>query len=129
MAFRVLVPAHPTADIPAGAAMLEVSRGRALLLHAPRLPFAEACAQAVKRGRLVSVPGNCETGGFFDPERGELRPGQRGIHPLEAWVGKRLYRSDLDARENATQRRAQARRLLMQGRTADAYRIDRRFGL
>ncbi len=57
---------------------------------------------------------------------GELRA--RNIRALEAWPGRRVSRSDLEALDNRTTRRHRARRLFMQGRYAEAQRIDPRMG-
>jgi hypothetical protein len=91
--------------------------------------FAENCAQAVRRGRVVAIPAGSTLVGYFDEGDGELRPDPRGLAVLEKWLGKRVYRNDLVARDNRADRRSQARRLLMQGRTVEAFRLDRRGGL
>ena len=126
--YRVFVPAAPTETIPKGAALLEAGRGRAMMFHDPREPFAERCAKAISYGRIIALPEDCTEVGFYDEYAGELNPTPRGLHVLESWIGQRAYRGDLEARDNRTNRRSQARRLMMQGRSAEAYRLDRRFG-
>ncbi|MGD1059114.1 MAG: hypothetical protein ABR992_17060 [Solirubrobacteraceae bacterium] len=133
MRYRVLVPAEPSDAIPRGAAVLECRRGahRAAYgrVYAGRDQFGELCAQTVRRGRLVALPDGCAEVGFYDEVDGELCAHNRGIGVLERWLGRRVSRSDLQARDNRSTRRAQARRLFLQGRFAEAAKIDPRMGL
>jgi len=127
--YRVLVPEEPTEQVLKGAALLEVRGDRGLVFYSRQEGFAELCAQAARGGRLVPLPENCSEAGVYDEQDGEMRLNQRNVQLLERWVGHRISRSDLEARDNRSSRRAQARRLTMQGRTAEAFMIDRRFGL
>jgi hypothetical protein len=130
--YRVLVPAEPSDAIPRGAAVLEYRRhahGAHGRIYAGRDQYGELCAQAARRGRLVGLPDGCTEVGFYDDIDGELRAHQRGLAVLERWLGRRVTRSDLEARENRSSRRAEARRLFFQGRFAEAARIDPRMGL
>jgi hypothetical protein len=126
---RVLVPSEPTAEIPKGAALIEVGRGRGMMCHAPREPFAESCAQALRQGRLVELPEGCVEAGVFDEHDGELRLSHHAHGALDSWLGHRLSRSDLEARDCRSDRRARARRLTFEGRRAEAFLLDRRLGL
>ncbi|HTU78597.1 MAG TPA: hypothetical protein VMF09_07540 [Solirubrobacteraceae bacterium] len=130
MRYRVLAEASDT--IPRGAAVLEYRRGSHGAAHgrvsAGQDRYGELCAQAVRRGRLVALPDACSEVGFYDDFDGELRAHQRGLAVLERWLGRRVSRSDLEARDNRSARRAEARRLAFQGRFAEAARIDPRMG-
>jgi hypothetical protein len=133
MRYRVLVPAEPSDAIPRGAAILEYRRrahgatyGR---VYAGPDQFGELCAQAARQGRVLALPDDCAEVGFYDEVDGELRAHDRGIALLERWLGRRMYRGDLEARDNRSARRARARRLLFQGRFAEAAKLDRRLGL
>jgi len=127
--YRVLVPEEPTDEILRGAALLEVRGGRGLVFYARSEGFAELCARAARDGRLVPLPEGCAEVGVYEEQDGELRLNHRNTQLLERWVGHRVSRSDLEARDNRSSRRAQARRLTMQGRTAEAFMLDRRLGL
>ena len=129
MPYRVLVPNEASETVPQAAALLEVRHGQAVVCRLRGESFAENCAQAVRRGRVVAIPAGSTLVGYFDEGDGELRPDPRGLAVLEKWLGKRVYRNDLVARDNRADRRSQARRLLMQGRTVEAFRLDRRGGL
>ncbi len=133
MRYRVLVPAEPSDAIPRGAAVLEYRRGARGAAYgrmcAGREQFGELCAQAARHGRVVALPDGCVEVGFYDEVDGELRAHNRGIAHLEQWLGRHVYRGDLEARENRSARRAQARRLLFQGRIAEAAKLDPRLGL
>jgi hypothetical protein len=128
MQYVIVVPAEPGEGIPQGAAVVRTGRGAFLAYSDPHVPFGERCAQAVRHGSLVQVTGATEIG-WFDDTEGEIRLNRRGADVLAPWIGHPVYRNDLAARENLADRRARARRLTMQGRLAEAYRIDRRLGL
>jgi hypothetical protein len=51
---------------------------------------------------------------------GELRTQRPGVAALERWLGRRVYRNDLEAFDNRQTRRQRARRLALQGPTAEA---------
>ena len=129
--FRVVVPADPAGagHLPRGAALLMVGVGGARCYHHPRDSFAERCAKAAAgHCRMVDVSFDTVEVGMFDARAGEVRLGRAGAGPLEAWLGQRVYRNDLEARGTLAGRRSQARRLALQGRTAQALRLDRRMG-
>ncbi|HEY5286201.1 MAG TPA: hypothetical protein VIJ50_03750 [Solirubrobacteraceae bacterium] len=132
MRYRVLVPAQPSASIPRGAAVLEHRRragaayGR---VYSGRDQFGELCAQAARQGRGIALPDGCTEVGFYDEVDGELRAHNRGIALLEHWLGRRVYRGDLEARDNRSAKRARARRLAFEGRIAEAAKLDHRLGL
>ncbi len=132
MRYRVLAPAEAGATIPRGAAVLEYrhrAHGAAHgLVYAGRDQFAELCAQAARQGRLVALPDDCQEVGYYDADDGELRAHNRGIAALERWLGRRVNRGDLEARENRSSSRARARRLTFEGRFAEAAKLDRRCG-
>jgi hypothetical protein len=70
------------------------------------------------------------TVGVYNDHDGELRlNAYRGAPLLSAWCGHPIHRGDLEARDSRSARRMQARRLMMQGRTAEAFQLDRRMGL
>jgi hypothetical protein len=128
--YRVLVPSEPSELIPKGAALLQLRRGEGVVYLARGDSFAECCANARTRGRVVAIPEDAVEVGIFEEGDGELRLGHgSGVAALERWLGHRVYRNDLEARDNRSDRRARARRLTMQGRTAEAFLIDRRLGL
>lgn len=133
MRYRVLVPAEPSDAIPRGAAVLEYRRGARGSaygrMYAGRDQYGELCAQAARHGRLVALPDGCTEVGYYDETDGELRAHNRGLAALERWLGRRVHRDDLEARENRSARRAEARRLLFQGRIAEAASIDPHLGL
>jgi hypothetical protein len=133
MRYRVLVPADPSEAIPRGAAVLEDSRRAHARTHgrvyAGRDQYGELCAQAAQHGRLVALPEGCAEVGYYDAIDGELRAHRSGLAALERWLGRRVHRGDLEARDNRTTRRAEARRLLFQGRIVEAAKIDPRLGL
>jgi hypothetical protein len=128
MPYVIVVPAEPGEGIPQGAAVVRTGRGAFLAYSDPHVPFGERCAQAIRCGRPVQVTGGTEIG-WFDDFEGEIRLNQRGAAVLAPWIGHPVYRNDLTARDNRADRRARARRLTMQGRLAEAYRLDRRLGL
>lgn len=128
MLYRVVVPAQPTETVPAGAALLAHGRGTALM-QASDESFGECCAKAARHGTLVKIPGGANEIGTYDETYGELRLRQGGADRLAIWLGHPISRGDLEARENRTVRRGRARRLLYEGRVAEAFRIDRRMGL
>lgn len=130
MRHRILVPAEPSAAIPRGAAVLEHRRapGAQGRFYAGRDQFGELCAQAARQGRLVALPAGWTEVGFYDEVDGELRAHNRGIALLEQWLGRRVSRGDLEARDNRAVRRARARRLTTEGRIAEAARLDPRLG-
>lgn len=132
MRYRVLVPAEPSDAISRGAAVIEWRRAGSAAhgrVYADRAQYGELCAQAIRQGQLVKLPADCEEVGLYDDLDGELRAHHRGLAALERWLGRRVSRSDLEARDNRSARRAQARRLFYQGRFAEAARIDPRMGL
>jgi hypothetical protein len=91
-----------------------------------------ASATDIRRSRWgseipVAIPAGCIEIGAYEATDDELRC--RNVAALEAWLGRRVSRSDLEALDNRTTRRHEARRLLMQGRYAEAQRIDPRMGL
>ncbi|MGA9315838.1 MAG: hypothetical protein WBV77_14565 [Solirubrobacteraceae bacterium] len=129
MRYRVLVPAEPTDAIPRGAALLEVDRTGYGLVSSGGAQFGELCAQALREGRRVAIPEGCVEVGYYDAIYGELHPQPRGVAALESWLGRPTNRSDFEAVENRMARCRRARRLLMQGRYAEAARIDPRMGL
>jgi hypothetical protein len=126
MLYRVLVPKEPTQEIPRGAALLETARGRGTMFLG-RNQFGERCAKAIRQGRRVAIPADCIEIGSYEATDGELRA--LNIAALEAWLGRRVSRSDLEALDNRATRRHRARRLYMQGRYAEAQRLDLRMGL
>lgn len=136
MRYRVVVPFEPSEAIPQGAAILETGerggpdrRQRYGLMFAGHEQFGELCAQAACGGRRVVVPADCREVGYYDAVEGELRTHNPGTAALERWLGRRVSRSDLEALDNRAARRRRARRLLGQGRYAEAARIDPRMGL
>lgn len=131
MRYRVLVPAEPSDAIPRGAAIVEYRRhahGAHGRVYAGRDQYGELCAQAVRRGRVVALPDGCAEVGFYDDVEGELRAHRPGLAVLERWLGRRVSRSDLEARDNRSARRARARRLTFEGRITEAAKLDRRLG-
>lgn len=131
MLYRVLVPAEPSNAIPRGAAVIEWCRaGRTAhgRVYADREQYGELCSQAIRQGLLVALPDSCTEVGFYDEVDGELRAHDRGLALLERWLGRPVSRGDLEAHETRSTRRAQARRLVLQGRFADAFKIDPRMG-
>jgi hypothetical protein len=129
MLYRVLIPPQATEAIPRGAALLEDGPGRALVC-ASSAPLGERCAQAIQQRRHVALPQEgCVEVGYYDSLDGELRAHRHGLEALARWLEHPVSRSDLEARDNRNARRARARRLLYQGRFAEAARIDRRIGL
>jgi hypothetical protein len=127
MSYRVLVPTAATPTIPEGAALLQIGAGRALAYRSQD-SFGECCAQAVRRGHPVPIPEGCVIVGYFDEVEGEINLEPRNASVLERWLGHRVYRNHLLARDNRSERRGQARRMMMQGRTHEAFRLDRRGG-
>jgi hypothetical protein len=130
MRYRVLAPAQPSDAIPRGAAVLEQRRHGAAYgrVYSGREHYGELCAQAALHGRVVALPDGCEEIGYYDSDAGELRAQRRGLAVLERWLGRRVHRGDLEARDNRSARRSRAR-LLFEGRTAEAAAIDPRLGL
>jgi hypothetical protein len=128
MRYRVLVPAEPSGAIPRGAAVLEYRRGARGApygrVYAGRDQFGELCAHAARHGRLVALPDGCTEVGYYDTIDGELRAHRPGLSVLERWLGRRVYHGDFEARDNRSARRAEARRLLFQGRIAEAAKLD-----
>jgi hypothetical protein len=135
MRYRVVVPPEPSKTIPRGAAVLETGerggpdRCQYGLVFVGQAQFGELCAQAARGGRRVVLPADCREVGYYDAIDGELRTHNPGTAALERWIGRRVGRSDLEALDNRTARRRRARRLLGQGRYAEAARIDPRMGL
>jgi hypothetical protein len=123
MLYRVLIPEHATETIPRGAAMLEYNRRSALVLVSGE-PFGECCAQAIQHGRRVALSHGCIEVGYYDSLDGELRAHRHGLEILARWLEHPVSRNDLLACDNRDERRARARRLLYQGRCAEAARID-----
>lgn len=72
---------------------------------------------------------DCAEVGYYDDRDGELSAHRPGLAVLARWLGRRVYHGDLQATENRSARRAQARRLFLQGRYAEALGIDPRMGL
>jgi hypothetical protein len=129
MTFELLIPADglPRDGVPRGSAL--VRAGRQMRMTAPNGDtFAELVAQACRSGRPVTERFDVVSVGWFDDSEGELRLSNAGYRQLSGWVGHSLYRNDLVTRDNRADRRAQARRLMMQGRAHEAYRLDRRLG-
>lgn len=130
--FRVLLPAdgQPRENLPRGSALLELGRGRAVACFLRGEPFAECCQLASQgQGRPLVLDFSTVEVGHYDEYANELRPAPRGVSLIEAWIGRRLHRGELVARDNQADRRARARQLMMQGRTVEAFRLDRRMGL
>jgi hypothetical protein len=109
MLYRVLAPKEPTQEIPRGAALLEVAHGRGQVC-AGRQQFGELCAKAARQGGHVAIPAGCVEIGAYEATDGELRA--RNVAALEAWLGRRVSRRDLEPLEN----RHRVRWLFMQGR-------------
>jgi hypothetical protein len=126
MRYRVLVPKAPTGEVPRGAALLEARRGRGRVFTG-REQFGELCARAARRGRWVALPEGCVEVGWYEAADGQLRT--RKVAVLEEWLGRRVYREDFEALDNRMVRRGRARRLFLQGRYAEAQKIDPRMGL
>jgi hypothetical protein len=129
---RVLVPAdnEQKDGIPRGACLLEIRGNRAICFFQRNTSFADLCqAASHNQGRLITIDFETVAVASYDDYNGELRPLNRGFADLEKWCGKPFYRNDLEAKDSLTSRRHQARRLMMQGRTAEAFRIDKRMGL
>jgi hypothetical protein len=126
--YAVVIPVAPADATPQGAAVIAAGRGVFLVYANPAVPFGERCAQAIRQGRRVPVAETIEIG-WFDESEGEVHLGRQGAMHLRGWLGRPVYRNDLQARNNRMQRRSQARRLAMQGRIAEAWRIDKRLGL
>jgi hypothetical protein len=126
---EVVIPKEPSEECPKGAALLKTRRDFAFVAEDPRQGFAECCAQAAKNHRLVRLPAKVTVIGRYSQEDGELRVLQGRHQLLESWIGHRLTRNDLEARDSRSQRRSTARRLTMQGRYSEAWRIDKRLGL
>lgn len=127
--YALYVPADTQSDIPEGAALVECGRGRVCVYWARDESYAECCAQAVKRGRVIAIPEGAIMIGMFSPADEEVRLQANAISMLERWLRRRVYRNELKARDNRDERRRQARHLTMQGRTAEAWKLDRRLGL
>lgn len=132
MPYTIFVPEEPLLpQVPRGAAVLGAARGRYLVCSSTGVPFGERCAQALQAGRVLSassLPG-AQRAGTFDETEGEIwfRRGEVAI--LQRWLGHRLCRDDLLARDNRQDRRAEARRCLLQGRVAEAWMHSKDFGL
>ena len=130
MLYPVVVPKAPTDAIPRGAAILEHGRGSALVFGGTsRERFGERCAQAVRHGQLIRLPGGCVEVGHYEATDGEIRLRYGGALVLARWLGHPVSRGDLEARDNRADRRRRARQLFYQGRHAEAARIDPRMGL
>jgi hypothetical protein len=56
----------------------------------------------IATGGSSRPPQKCEEVGLYDEHNGELRLSQRGASLLEAWIGRRLSRDELEARDNRT---------------------------
>lgn len=102
---RPLVPKAPTDAIPRGAAILGHGRGSALVLANARERFGERCAQAARHGQLIRPPGGCVEVGHYESTDGEVRLRHGGALTLSRWLGHPVSRSDLEARDNRTDRR------------------------
>jgi hypothetical protein len=125
----VVVPAAgPCEGIPKGAAVVAGGRGRFLVSADLEVAFGERCARALGNGRLVAVAGVIEVG-WFDDREGEVRLDPRRAGTLDQWLGHRVYLNDLEALDSRRDRRCQARRLAMRGRTAEAFLLDKGLGL
>ena len=125
----VVVPvAGPCEGIPKGAAVVAGGRGRFLVSADLGVAFGERCARALGNGRLVAVAEVIQVG-WFDDHEGEVRLDPRRAGALDKWLGHRVYRNDLEARDNRQDRRRQARRLTLQGRAAEAFLLDKGLGL
>jgi len=115
--------------IPKAAAVIAGGRGRFLVSADLGVTFGERCARALGNGRLVAVAAEVTEVGWFDDHEGEVRLDPRRAGILDQWLGHRVYRNDLGALDNRQGRRQQARRLTMQGRTAEAFLLDKGLGL
>lgn len=133
MRYAIMIPAEASEDIPQGAAVIRHGRDALLVYSGPRVPFGERCARAIRNGRLVRAGADvavaAEEIGWFDDYEGEARLSRKGRTVLDRWLGHPVRRNDLAAWDNQADRRQRARRLTFQGRTAEAYLIDRRLGL
>lgn len=127
MRCMVVVPADPDDVIPAGTAVLATGRGTFKAYADPGVCFGERCAQALLRGHTVQAAAATEIG-WFDDFEGEVVLNRRGAAVLTQWLGRPVYRNDLQARDNRADRRHRARQLAIQGRLDEAYRLDRRLG-
>ena len=124
----IVVPATPDGDVPAGAAVIQHAPGLFLVCSASAAAFGERCAQALHHGNRVRLTQVTEIG-WFDDFDGQVRLNRQGAGLLGQWLGHPVYLNDLAARDNRAERRQRARRLMLQGRLAEAYRLDGRFGL
>lgn len=60
----------------------------------------ELCAQAALHGRVMALPDGCTEVGYYEAVDGELRAHRQGLVVLERWLGRRVHRGDLEARDN-----------------------------
>lgn len=131
MSVPVLVPAdyEPRPGMPRGAALLQTRHG-ACVYYEARVAFGECCDRAASgRGRQHRVDFDTVQIGHYDKYLGELRPsGHAGVEYLRRWTGRPVHRNELVAVDNRAGRRADARRLAMQGRYDEALRRDPRMG-
>lgn len=72
--------------------------------------YGELCAQAIRQGRLLALPDGCAEVGFYDQADGKLHTRRSGIALLERWLGRRVSRNDLHARESQSTPGVPARR-------------------
>lgn len=124
-----MVPASGTPDeIPKGAAIVASARpGWFLVFTDPRVRFGERCARALANGQPRQLqPAGMTRVGWFDDQEGKVRLDHTNAAALDRWLGSRAYLNDLQAVNNRDERRRRARRLMAQGRVAEAFRVDRR---
>lgn len=139
---ELYVPAD-FADAPLGArraaALVGVGRGAVVMVvcqqrtspHGRFADDARAAANALRAGAGTRVPAEqLRLVGYFDEAMGEIRLRDRGA--LDGWVGRRMYRQDLEASDSLHETRMQARRDLRQalitGRPDKAAQIVNRHG-
>lgn len=126
MSRRILIPHEPQPGIARGAALIEMPGARALLYHDRRLGFADHCAKACSQGRPITVDFPVHRAGYFDEQLGMVRITGRRL--LSEWLGRRAGHRDIWAQDHLNERRSQARRLAIQGRKNEAFKLDRRLG-
>jgi hypothetical protein len=48
----------------------------------------------------MALPDGCTEVGYYEAVDGELRAHRQGLVVLERWLGRRVHRGDLEARDN-----------------------------